>query len=293
MIGPIAPADGFAGQRLDRLRPGGTLMACLNCQLRFRFPRPFKKELDGLYAAGAEWNWQTPVEMRTDWQRVRKVIVSRPDIKSVLDVGCFDGGLLNYLGPTYERLGIEIHPAAARRAESRGVTVIGSDFENALVQCSGAVDVTIAVDVIEHTLDPLDFLRKLRNTVKPGGLIVITSGDASAWSWRLMGSRYWYCTFGEHLSFINPRWSAWAASALNLEIEYIESFSHAGEHASAAQRVLYFLKNIAYKVAPWLAGWLRGSGLGGKDVGTHPELRLSPPPWPTARDHLLVAFKRA
>lgn len=290
-IGPIAPAIVFAGRMLDAPIPGGTLWACGVCALRYRYPRPAKAQLDALYASGLEANWNAAPQDRPDWLLVRNHLAERPDIGSVLDVGCFDGRLLEFLGPKYRKLGIEIHPAAAAEATGRGVTVIGSDFGQ-LHRCSPAADAAIALDVIEHSENPLDFLEGMRNAVRPGGMLLVGSGNSLAPSWRLMGSRYWYCSIAEHISFTSLPWYAFAGRKLGLEIEHAARYSHAAPRTSLSRRLAETGKNLICALSPKVSAFLRRRGAGSDTLRRWPELLLTPPVWITAKDHLLVRMRR-
>lgn len=208
-----------------------------------------------------------------------------------MDVGCFDGRLLEYLGRDYAWLGVEIHEEAAQRARARGVDVVSSDFSN-LSELNAGVDVALAVDVIEHSFDPKIFLAALAANVRPGGYAVVATGNTAAPSWRLMGSHYWYCHIAEHLSFINPSWAEKVASQLGLEVVYLRRFSHAEGAVPLKQRVYEAVANLILRFTPTLFARLRRFGVGGIDLGKYPDLELAPPYWMTAKDHMLVIFRK-
>ena len=216
--GPIAPSTIFAGRMLDELIDGGGLWQCASCQMAFRYPRPPKAVIDQLYCSGSSESWQTHAAFLSDWRLVKEWLKAKTQVKRVLDVGCFDGRLLEHLGPQYDWLGVEVHGEAAALARSRGVEVVCDDFDR-LSESPICVDVALAIDVIEHAYDPRKFLELLASRVRPGGFIVITTGNTEAFMGG-DGSRYWYCHIAEHLSFINPTWARLVAPALGLEIEY-------------------------------------------------------------------------
>ena len=290
-VGSIAPSNTFAGRLLEKELAGGALWQCSHCHLLFRHPRPSSKELNKLYQSGHADSWSTPVEQRTDWRLIREWIKAQKKVRRVIDVGCFDGRLLEFLGRDYEWLGIEIHEEAAQRARSKGVDVVSHDFAK-LPALNAEVDVALAVDVIEHSLDPKSFLASLAACVGPGGYIAVTTGNTEAPTWRLMGSRYWYCHIAEHMSFINPSWAERVAPQLGLEIEYLRLFSHAEGKASLKQRAYETLANLLLRFAPELFALLRRSGAGGIDLGRYPGLAFAPPYWMSAKDHMLVVFKK-
>lgn len=288
-LGPIPGSNSFAGRQLDKVLLGGKLWRCTGCHLVFRYPRLAQETLDELYRQGHSESWSEQAENRADWLLAKGILAEHPDIKRVLDVGCFDGRLLDSLGPRYEKLGIEIHAEAARRAELRNVKVIGRDFNELRIH-QDSVDAVLAMDVIEHTEDPLEFLAKLAEVVKPGGLILVGTGNSDAPSWRFMGSAYWYCHIAEHISFINPRWADHAARNLGLEKVALQPFSHGDGQLS--RRVREAALNILYRLSPALFAWLRGLGAGNIDVARFKELRKVPPYWLGATDHVLFVFRK-
>lgn len=289
LIGPIPGSNSFAGRQLDRVLPGGKLWRCSACNLAFRFPRLGKQTLDDLYRQGHSDSWSEQAGDRADWQIVKKILAAHPNLMRVLDVGCFDGRLLDSLGSQYEKLGIEIHEEAARRAEMRSVKVIGCDFDK-LPVAQGGVDAVLAIDVIEHTEDPMAFLATLAEIVNPGGLILIGTGNTDALSWRFMGSAYWYCHIAEHISFINPRWGDYAARKLGLEKAAILTFSHGG--GNVMQRLREATLNVLYRLSPSLFARLRRLGAGQIDVSRFEELSKVPPYWLSATDHFLIVFRK-
>lgn len=291
LIGPIAPSNIFAGRMLEAELDGGNLWRCRDCGLVFRHPRTCKSDLDQLYRAGNEQGWQTPVDLRTDWRLIREWLVAQPQVRSVLDVGCFDGRLLEYLGRDYAWKGIEIHAEAARRARARGVDVVGTDFEH-LSGNDAEVDAALAVDVIEHSFDPKAFLASMAACVRPGGFVVLTTGNTESRTWQLMGSRYWYCHIAEHMSFINPTWVKAVAPLLGLELVQLRLFSHSDTAASFKRRAYEASANLVLRFAPALFARLRRSGAGGIDLQRFPGLAHAPPYWMSARDHMLVVLRK-
>ncbi|MDH3310110.1 MAG: class I SAM-dependent methyltransferase [Gammaproteobacteria bacterium] len=289
-VGPISPSNIFAGRVLGQVLPGGFLWRCSDCCLEFRYPRLPRSEIDKLYQLGNNESWATPVEGRTDWILVSKMISSLSGISRILDAGCFDGRLLEYLGQGYERWGVEIHKEAAEKARQRGVHVVSADYSK-LPLCQIEVDAAIAVDVIEHSYDPLEFLACLASVVREDGIIIITTGNTDAPTWRLMGSSYWYCHIAEHLSFINPKWARNAAQRLGLEVVAIERFSHMDD-STFSHRLYETFANLVYRASPRLFSGLRRLGGGSIDLKRYPELLHVPPYWLSARDHMLVEFKK-
>jgi len=288
-LGEIPAFGYFAGRKLTEPLSGGSLFRCDSCWLYFRYPKLDNMKLDELYRQGSSDNWQHTISARSDWVTALDWISTLSVGRSVLDVGCFDGGFLSRLGSDYDLSGIEIHEGAAQAAEQKGIRIIAPSYRF-LEEVDENFDIVTSFDVIEHVDDPLFFLKMISSITRPGGAVIISTGNTDAMSWRFMGSRYWYCTISEHISFINPRWCDIAASNLGLRVERIEKFSHLA--ASTPMRIADLGKNMLYRVAPAVVAWLRTKGFGGIDVNIDPSLIYAPPNWMSATDHFMVLFRK-
>jgi len=287
IVGAIPDAYEFAGRALRSPLAGGSLFRCNACGLHWRHPQPSKNELDALYRQGAPASWQYHPAKRQDWQIASTIIHKSSNVVSVLDVGCFDGCFLDHLGNRYRRAGIEVHPLAAERAAARGIEIVGRDFSD-LDALRSSFDAVVALDVVEHVSNPRAFLASLAQAARPGGMIVISTGNTAAIPWRLMGGRYWYCTIAEHISFINPLWCEHAARRLELTIESLVTFSH--EPAGITEYFKQATTNLLYRSTPNLAYGLRRLYAASKGKVGRPSDRV-PPHWRSAKDHMLIAFR--
>jgi SAM-dependent methyltransferase len=133
-----------------------------------------------------------------------------------IDFGAGNGGLVRYLREHehVDAVGFE-EGAIARRADELGIPVRGRD---ALAQWRGSADVVTAVEVLEHVLDPVAELRAMRALLKPGGLLLVTTGNAGAHSADL--ARWRYVVPEIHISFFEPRTLALAFAQAGLRAEH-------------------------------------------------------------------------
>lgn len=92
--------------------------------------------------------------------------------KKVLDVGSGYGQFLIHFGAG--STGIELDPHRYQFARSIGLNVLPLNFEEKWPDIeASSMDCIWACNVLEHTVSPFLFLRKLHQALAPGGLAVI------------------------------------------------------------------------------------------------------------------------
>ena len=109
--------------------------------------------------------------------------------KTVLDVGCGAGLLAEALARLGAAVtGIDASPeviAVAREHSTKSGLEI--DYRSGDVQqLDGRFDLVTSMEVIEHVADPALFLNALSKRLAPGGLLVLSTPNATAWSRLLM-----------------------------------------------------------------------------------------------------------
>ncbi len=130
----------------------------------------------------AEWDWQ---ERKRN--AVSKLLLGEEAkrISRMLEVACRNGRATRYfadlLGVT-EAHGSDISLSGMTGCESRGIiTHEWIAGENDLPLEDNSIDLVLAMDVIEHVLDPEEFLQPLHRVLKPGGILLITTPNLSWW----------------------------------------------------------------------------------------------------------------
>jgi 2-polyprenyl-3-methyl-5-hydroxy-6-metoxy-1,4-benzoquinol methylase len=117
-----------------------------------------------------------------------------------LDFGCGNGGLIRYLRrhAAVSAFGFE-EGSIARRARGLGLPVLSAEELEAQ---QSSFDVVTAIEVLEHTFDPLGELRRIRRLLRPGGLLFLTTGNAAPFADKLPS---WSYVIPEiHVSFFEP-----------------------------------------------------------------------------------------
>jgi SAM-dependent methyltransferase len=118
-----------------------------------------------------------------------------------LDYGCGNGCLVRHLRNRHaaEAFGFDEGSITAA-ARDRGIPLLTAED---LAAEAGTFDVVTAVEVIEHTLDPVAELRRIHSLLRPGGLLFLTTGNAQPYAHKLVNWRYVRPEI--HISYFEPR----------------------------------------------------------------------------------------
>ena len=271
-----------AGIPIDLGDEAYVLARCPACGFAFKDPRIPESELLRCYAKASADHWEDrPDPVTRSWDTLERTVERHAPGRAVLDIGCFNGALLEYLGAGWDRFGVEPSAPAARMARSRGVNVLGATIDD--VPPEPRFDVIMAIDVVEHIAEPLPFFRAVARRLRPHGAFIVQTGDLDAWTWRLEGSRYWYCSLPEHVSFYSR--SAMTALAARTGMKSADHLRLPHDRQPARTRAIELLKN---------AGYVLGMRLHGFGVPALRRLVVDrrAPGWLTANDHMLHVMTR-
>jgi len=279
----------FGSIKVDTALVVGCLFHCSNCGLYFRYPCVSQSTLDKLYKnlPAAVWECKGP---RLHWPFIFKLMQLYSADRTVLDVGCYRGDFLRWLPNDWHKMGVEPNVAAREEAFSNGIELIGHTPEELYSTVEQAGVITL-LDVLEHAVDPLIFLSRLTKMLAPQGCIIILTGAADTFPWKIFGCDYWYCSIIEHVSFFTLEWFRWASKQLGLSVvkfSYVSS-----EEKNLRESFMNLSRFSLYVLTRRLQRW----GIS-KDVLAHLPLfkRItkwtSTPWWCQAQDHIIVVLKR-
>jgi SAM-dependent methyltransferase len=94
----------------------------------------------------------------------------------VLEVGVRDGSFGAVAANDYEYVGIDPASAAARHARARGLEVYCASLSS-FVNTGPAFDALTLFHVFENMADPHDALARIKDLLKPGGVLFLSSFD--------------------------------------------------------------------------------------------------------------------
>ena len=225
---------GFCGGETTRLvcvRPDGLrVVECLGCGLAYVNPRPAPEVVARIYddayfgrarAANSRFGYVDYAEETQSWLAGAELrcLARHATLagKRALEVGCATGDLLARMRDLgADVLGLDVSEFAARTARERhGVDVIAGPVETPELD-GRQFDIIIGLEVIEHTLRPIDFVRRLAELVRPGGHVLLSTPNYRCArifgkSWRGFNGSF------EHLCFLSDDVLSRMGAAAGLE----------------------------------------------------------------------------
>ncbi len=155
-----------------------TIVQCLNCTNGITFPSIAQNELNKIYSE----TYLYPIHLLALGEkkyRARAMAKYIRDLspsathRTVLEVGCMFGYLLQELKDEYKVKGIDIGEDAIRYCKEQGLDVRDTSIENFISSSDEKFDLIVISHVLEHLVQPGQVLMQLRKHLNPGGKIYI------------------------------------------------------------------------------------------------------------------------
>ncbi len=126
------------------------------------------------------------------WRIHRDLISRYKQGGAILDVGCSSGAFLGTMkSASWKLYGIDMEATTAEKARAAtGAEIFVGDSLDAPFP-PNSFDVITAFDLLEHVYQPRQFLGKVLEWLKPGGIFFTMLPNIDSWESRIFGS-YWY-----------------------------------------------------------------------------------------------------
>jgi SAM-dependent methyltransferase len=197
------------GSSRTQLSPG-TILRCRACGFAFRRNRFNERELADLYRKMDPKVYQAEMRGRNR-TAARHLRIVCQDLhfdgcsREILDVGCASGIFLSKaLEAGWQIAGLEpseaLYKEAVGRIGDRG-TILPHILEEADFG-SRRFDAITMWDVLEHVVNPMAFLKRCRELLRPGGCLFLNVPDLDSFEARFFGRR-WPLLLPEHLNYFN------------------------------------------------------------------------------------------
>lgn len=132
------------------------------------------------------------------YKHLEQLVTKHVSGKTILDVGCGDGVFLSTLSDEWRKQGLEPSASGASLARKRDLDVTRATLDTSpqLYQA----DLISALDVIEHVIDPHCFVESFKPHLRPGGVVLLLTGDADSYAAKLAGPQWSYLRWCGHIS---------------------------------------------------------------------------------------------
>lgn len=204
----VADLQRLSAEDFDCTNPGHgehfRIVRCRSCDMVYCSPRPTVADLVAAYAGGHDESYVAAEDGRQ--RTFANALKSFPPGRGrLLDVGCNTGVFLEQARIAgFECYGIEPSHFAARRArEAKGFDVFCGAVPCEL-PWKEKFDVITLWDVIEHVDDPMATAMFLRDSLKPGGRLHLSTMDIGSLYARISG-RSWPWLMKMHVHYFSRR----------------------------------------------------------------------------------------
>lgn len=187
--------------------PGNVVRACRRCKCRYlnqfmddegthavrRVLRAHAPPASPTYESHAP-----PAREKTSLRRLNWVRRTLPPRARVLEVGVRDGSFGAAAAKDYEYVGIDPASAAARHARARGLEVYCASLSS-FVNTGPAFEAITLFHVFENIADPHDALGRIKDLLKPGGVLFLSTFDTEGLIYFFSGRSRMAQNFRSHL----------------------------------------------------------------------------------------------
>ncbi len=197
------------------VKQGIAVLACEECTVRFWQPKETEAVADIYnenYFVGEEtangynnYLMLEPGLRKTFRKRLQRIQAMGAPGKKLLEVGCGTGFFLDEARKAgFEVIGVELSGFGAKYAQEKLRLNVkqGKLLEQNFA--SQSFDVVCMWDVLEHLPDPLADMKEVRRLLKPGGKLLLSTGNAQSAMAKLSGANWHLYTLPEHLFFFTP-----------------------------------------------------------------------------------------
>jgi len=212
------PACGLKKSNKVFSKLGQDFELCQSCETVFVNPRPTPAILAQHYQTALYYQyWNDYIFPRTETVRREKIFRPRAqklagfisqfgfNTETLLEIGAGFGTFCEELSglEIFERIiAVEPTPGLASNCRKRGIEVLELPIEQVEIEAE-SIDVIVSFEVVEHLFSPVDFIRKCRQLLLPGGGLILTCPNIKGFDIQVLGVES-DIVEPEHLNYFTP-----------------------------------------------------------------------------------------
>jgi 2-polyprenyl-3-methyl-5-hydroxy-6-metoxy-1,4-benzoquinol methylase len=254
-------------------KEGFDIFQCQSCSLLFRGELPEPEELPTIYdgdyfcrkaksgADGYADYLREETEHRLIAKRRARWLDRLRFPGRLLDVGAAAGFFMDEArNAGWQVEGIDVSQEMSRRGrEQLGLEITTGPFQHAAYS-PASFDAVTMWDYIEHSIDPASDISKAAEVLRPGGMLMLSTGDATSAMARISGRRWHLLTPRHHNFFFTCETLKHYLEARDFELTYV---GYPGAYYSL-RYLFYKLQTMAprNRVVRALGDWTAESSVG-------------------------------
>ncbi len=205
---PVCPLCSTSNFKKRFSKKGRDFLRCQSCDIELQFPLPTHEELsqyyDNSFAEGMYQEFASAEIMKrmTATRRLKEISRVIPVEGRWLDVGAANGIFVETATARgVDAEGVELSQFAVNMGRDQGIPLYCGTIDD--VPEEKTYDCITAFDVLEHVLDPNEFLASIYRRLDVDGKVVLTVPNTGGVVRRLMGQRWYFYIPEEHLHYFN------------------------------------------------------------------------------------------
>ena len=264
------------------------IQRCLMCGLVFKDSILSQTDFTRYYDSIDFKRWEPPRPFPTE-RFVLDFLRSLPEQSSFLDFGCSTGRLLSNVVAKYACFGYEINQSAADEASDKGLTMFDSIAK--LRDHRPGFDAILLIDVFEHLDNPTETLGLLTDLIKPGGFLILVTGNANCWACETDLPNFWYFRNIQHLCMITRNYAESLAKTFKIRVHVWKELSH--YDTTLWQKAIQMLRHVTYSAMKRWAIATRYPVITIVPILKNAAKWKVPPPYSASKDHAVVIFVKS
>jgi 2-polyprenyl-3-methyl-5-hydroxy-6-metoxy-1,4-benzoquinol methylase len=174
----------------------------------------------------------------------------------ILDVGCSNGvfvHIANSLGMQAE--GVDTSPQAVDDGLKKGLKLHQGYLQDIAFK-DESFDVVTMYEVIEHVADSADLIKECARILRPGGLLLIGTGNANSWTRFIRRGKWDFLNdHVGHVNFFSPQSLKSAAPRFGFHVVKVVTYSVKFFEKNEVNPVVYRLMKIFGEILNLPARW--------------------------------------